>query len=226
MNPETIFLRKRFEEIKAEVQTFDKTLVPQSSYIRIDQTLENGVGTYTFDPLLNNGGAGPLEKKLDKNDLFFISSINLAITATNKTLPADVVFLNTINPDKLNACISTAGLASLKTDLAAAPGLNTIFNGFISLRTGQTVSLQNFPTLRFCRISDTDASIDGASVILPERVLLNGASDQRFELVFNGQNTTMQNATTPAYTFGVSLFMSGFLVKSGARIVEQLTPNK
>lgn len=222
MNPETTFLRERFETIKDKVKSYDKTLVPQSSYLRIDKTLENGVGTYVFDPLLNNGGAAPLEKKLDKNDLFFINSVSLSITAVNVSLPADVVFLNTINPDKLNACISEAGLTKLKTDLAAATGLNTLYNGFLSLRTGQTVSIQNFPTMRFCRISDTDASIDGASIILPERVLIDGSSDQRFELTFNGQNTTMQNATTPTYQFGVSLFMSGFLVKGGARIVEFL----
>lgn len=224
MNYAIPFLRERFENLVAKLEKYkNASLVPQSSYLRIDQKLENGVGTYEFDPLLNNGGASPLEKKLDKNDLFFINSIGVFLTAKNIALPADVVMLSTVNPAELKASISEAGLTNLKTDLAAATGLNTIYNGFISLRTGQEVTLQNLPMWMFNRISDDNAGVEGSSVILPERVQLNGSSDQRFTLSFNGAGTTMQNATTPKYEFGVSLFLTGFLVKGGARIVE-VTP--
>ncbi len=221
MNYAIPFLRERFNYL---VETLDQykgaNLVPQSSYLRIDKTLENGVGSYEFDPLLNNGGASMLEKKLDKNDLFFISSIGVFLTAKNITLPADVVMLSTVNPDELKASISAAGLTKLKTDLAAATGLNTIYNGFVSLRTGQEVTLQNLPMWSFNRISDDNAGVEGSSVILPESIQLNGSSDQRFTLSFNGAGTTMQNATSPTYEFGVSLFLTGFLVKGGARIIE------
>lgn len=220
MNPEIPFLRERFVDLANSLEKFDAGLVPQSSYLRIDKTLENGVGSYEFDPLLNNGGASVLEKKLDKNDLFFINSINVLLTAKNKSLPADVVLLSTVNPDEVRASISAAGLTKLKTDMAAATGLNTIYNGFISLRTGQEVTIQNFPMWRFNRVSDDNVSVDGSSIILPERVQLNGASDQRFTLTFPGQSTVMQNATTPTYEFGVSLFLNGFLVKGGARIID------
>ena len=48
------YLRKRWEDARKKVQTLSPELFPQSSYLRIDQTLVNGVGNYTFDPMRKN----------------------------------------------------------------------------------------------------------------------------------------------------------------------------
>ena len=52
------YLRKRWEDARKKVQTLSPELFPQSSYLRIDQTLVNGVGNYVFDPMRQNGQQG------------------------------------------------------------------------------------------------------------------------------------------------------------------------
>lgn len=160
--------------------------------LRLEAVLDKNLSTYKFDTLgIGNAAQRPLEKKLNRNDLFFITDIALCITkqdavATVKkysnyplyTFPDPQVFVG-IN-------------GSSQTEVDA---LQTIYNSELTLITGSQKRNNGILTHNFRQLTDY---AQGTALKLPlygandsERgyypieptLVLTGKQDNSFELV-------------------------------------------
>ena len=107
------YLRKRWEYANKKVKALDSSLFPQSSYIRIDQKLSNGVGNYVFDPMRQNGQQGTYGQLLNRNDLFLMYGIGLLLSYELTANPGAGVLASSLsdlgfyryNPCRRTECI-------------------------------------------------------------------------------------------------------------------------
>ena len=91
------YLRKRWEDARKKVQTLSPELFPQSSYLRIDQTLVNGVGNYVFDPMRQNGQQGTYGQLLNRNDLFLAYGMGLFLIYEMTANPGSAVLATSLS---------------------------------------------------------------------------------------------------------------------------------
>lgn len=242
MNQEiTSLLRRKFETLYKQTQNINKSLNPQSSFLRIDKPLVNGQGVYTFDPMKQNGRDASLyDRLLDRNDAFIVTAIGLYITYEIAGQRGTTELLSC--PKSLGY---VAGQNIIATGKAQESYFNAIYNGKISLKTNDKITFDGFPTAVFLRQNftaspDADSALAGFDVsecnyFLPEILALAGNKDQSFELsfpsfpsaVYNPEATT-EPAFTPSGTTGLSLLLQGFLIKNGAIYVadEDGKPNE
>lgn len=221
------YLRKRWEDARKKVQSLSPELFPQSSYLRIDQTLTDGVGSYAFDPMRQNGQKGTYGQLLNRNDLFLTYGVGL--------------FLNyqlTANP---GASVLATSLSDLVAKAKVMGSTDTIpvdvqciYNGALRLQTGTTVTFEALETSIFnvshqaansgtteAAVVSLDSSILDEIFYTPEMIAFAGTKEQTFNLTFPCANTSkFQPTSSPKGSVGLSLIMLGFLVKNGALLLE------
>lgn len=234
MNQEVLAnLRKRYVDFN---KTVEKTTTPdglpaglfaQSSYLRIDQPLVNAQGEYLLDPMELNTPRKTYEKRLNRNDLFFVIALSLGIYYEPTARPGAGFVVTSIQDLKARLAAYGSNLEEKITQ-----DLNAIYNGSIRLQTGTTQTFDGFPThlLNVSHQVDTetlDYDPSKSMYFLPENIALAGTKDQKFTLKFDSYSGAVYNppaTTSPDFTpdgvLGVSLFMQGFLVKNGAIYVD------
>lgn len=138
--------RQIFQLVRRWAKNKGIKATPEPSYLRVQQSLANSKTVYDFQ-IKNDTSTAQQEVKLDRNDLFITSHIGLfLIPEVSTTLGAEVLHSY---PNQ--------------TAFAAASGftpahLNVVYNGFLRIKTGQTVNAQNIPGWNFYYAAETQKS--------------------------------------------------------------------
>lgn len=208
-------LQQRFKEYGVEVQP---------SYLRYEKALQNGVNHYpfAFEPSPNDS---PTEKKLNKNDLFYVCSFSYGYIVTGTipgTSPAPDVTISEAN-------------APLRTyPIADAKNLEALYNGFIHITTGSKINIENLSTLNFKFVPNDLTSSTVAPEFQNDKIAFANVSD----LLLAGTKSHTISLEIPALPAGevlvpstvdsitnanikVVLQLNGFLLKNGAIIAQQ-----
>lgn len=199
--------------------------------LRLEAVLDKNLSTYKFDTLgIGNAAQRPLEKKLNRNDLFFITDMALCITkqdtvATVKkysnyalyTFPDPQVFLG-VN-------------GSSQTEVDA---LQTIYNSELTLITGSQKRNNGILTHNFRQLTDYalgttlklplygSSDADRGYYPIEPTLVLTGKQDNQFELVLGaGEREVIAggiNASNVAVntTNVVVLMLKGFFASNAA----------
>ena len=160
MNNQVIapFLRKRWEHANNKVKALSSELFPQSSYLRIDQVLSNGVGNYRFDPMKQNGQEGRYGKLWKRNDLFLTFGIGLFLNYELTANPGAAVLATSLS-DLVAKAKVMGSTDTIPVDLQA------VYNGSLRLQTGTTVTFDALETSIFnishqaANSGETDAAV-------------------------------------------------------------------
>ena len=131
------YLRKRWEDARKKVQTLSPELFPQSSYLRIDQTLVNGVGNYVFDPMRQNGQQGTYGQLLNRNDLFLAYGMGLFLIYEMTANPGAAVFATSLS-DLVAKAKVMGSTDTIPVDVQC------VYGGSLRLQTGTTVTFEAF----------------------------------------------------------------------------------
>lgn len=208
-------LLKRYRQYGVEVQP---------SYLRYEQTIQNGVNHYpfSFEPSPSDSQT---EKKLNKNDSFYVTSITFGFIVTGTKEggegASDVVI------SEANAPLHTFA----QSDYA---NLEALYNGFIRITTGAKINIENLSTLNFKYVPNDLTS----STTLPEfqndkvafanisDLMLMGTKSHTISLDIPALpaseklvGTTVDGISTPKVK--VVLQFNGFLLKNAAIIAQQ-----
>jgi hypothetical protein len=205
-------MRAVFERAKKDYAGQGKIIVPH--YIRIEQAIANGRTKYSFQITKDTNSDTVTEQKLDRNDKFLATSIGLFLMKRLSTKTGNEVLYSFPNTKTLTefADVSTTFLGK---------DLETFFNGFLSIKVGQTIYLEKFPTKKFREVGVTqqsDATTQNSStgdsgfVDLTPQLLLDG--DRKTDITLEAPvHSTSLPANTTASTTNYLVFMAfGFLI--------------
>lgn len=210
------FNRDRFD--KGNRYYGKKGISPQTSQLRIIVPLVKGKDTYDFD--ISKEVKRADEKTLKRNDLFVVRAIGMGLLAESTGSPGHAPLLS--YPLKASNAIPE-GFAGFKTT-----DPYVIYNGSLTLKTGQTVNYSGFPTSSFLHVPETQPvialdsdnaeqtagilpsfSIDNVLVELPEEIVLAGTQDHRIKLEIPANADTDFTVTDPG---GDPADMQGYVV--------------
>lgn len=214
--------RAKYDELLDRYRKYGVEVQP--SYLRYEQTIQNGVNHYpfSFEPSPNDSQT---EKKLNKNDSFYVTSITFGFivlgTIAGTSQAPDITIT------EANAPLRTFA----KGDYA---NLEALYNGFIRITTGSKINIENLSTLNFKFVPNDLLS----TTVLPEfqndkvafanisDLMLMGTKSHTISLDIpalpateNLVGTTVDGMTTPKVK--VVLQFNGFLLKNGAIIAQQ-----
>ncbi|NLO72292.1 MAG: hypothetical protein GX102_15385 [Porphyromonadaceae bacterium] len=193
------FNRDRFD--KGQSYYGRHGIAAQTAQLRIEVPTVKGKGVYDFD--LKKEVKRLSEKILKRNDLFVVRAIGLGfmVEADGMEGHAPVYSYPVIKP---TAGALIGGLKGLTNGHAFV-----VYNGAISIKTGQQVNYSAFPTSEFLHIPQVQASdtampeFDLADLLveLPEEVALAGTQDHRIQLEFpaNANTNIAGEADSKAY---------------------------
>lgn len=214
------FNRERFD-LGANFYSKQLQINPQTAQLRVIVPFAPNTGTYKFDIKKDPSVAHIIEQTLKRNDLFVARAIGLAlmveVTAAKGTAP-------------LYSYPVQAG-AALPTGLKGFSDTNaySIYNGVITMKTGQKVNYSRFPTAPFLNIPSEQPKLlwNGIAAIsagvapefnlenvlfeLPEVLVLAGTKEQPITLEFPAC-TIASEANTTAYAV---LIVDGWLYEGG-----------
>lgn len=213
------FSRERFDQGKNYYSK--KGIVPQTAQLRVAVPFVANSGTYKFDIKKDPSVAHVIEQLLKRNDLFVARAIGLALMV------------------ELDAAKGTAPLMSypildglaLPTGLKGLTNLNAyaVYNGILTMKTGQSVNYSRFPTLPFLHVPETQpvGMWNGTSVVssfiqpefnienilkeLPEVLVFAGTKEQPITLEFPACTI----AAPANYTAYAVLVIEGWLYEGG-----------
>jgi hypothetical protein len=123
-----------------------KNTKPEPSFLRIEKTLVDGQGSYDFNLKVESGMIGT-ERKLDRNDVFCATHLCVYLI---KQKTAEIG--KEVPQTYPNQQVFTSASAYDLTDLQA------IYNGFMWIKTEQTVNAEAIPMLKFLHIPETQQS--------------------------------------------------------------------
>ena len=215
------FNRERFDRGAKFYAT--KGIAPQQAQLRVAVPFAASTGTYKFDIKKDASIALAIEMLLKHNDLFVARAIGMGImvepTAAKGTAP-------------IYSYPVQAGLA-LPTGLKGLTDTNAyaMYNGLLSMKTGQTVNFSRFPVNKFLYVpevqpeglfnTDTKAvisklvqpafSIENLLEELPEEIVFAGTKEQPITLEFPAC-TIAGEANTQAFAV---LVVEGWLYEGG-----------
>jgi len=167
-------MRAIYERAKKDPDNAGKIIVPH--YIRIEQAVTNGKTKYSFLITRDSNSDTVTEQKLDRNDKFLACSMGLFLMKRLSTKLGGEVLYTFPNTKTLTefADISTTFLGK---------DLECFYNGFITIKVGQTIYLEKFATQQFREVPITQQSdattqnsktTNSGMVDLTPQVLLNG----------------------------------------------------
>ena len=213
--------------IVAERKLFDKlvkqygaqNIVPSPSYLRVEQALSNTSGKYLFD-IKKNGNETATERKLDRNDLFVVTRIGVYLHKEDTTK----IGLNSLQTYPNTTYFGT------QSGFTVAH-LETIYNGFLSLKVGQKVNIESLSmqVFRYVSTSQESSSIGKSEFNVSEYtyqgaedIMLYGTRSIEINVEFPTY-TGMQIAATAANTKHKLVFHPyGFLLKNGALLEDKV----
>lgn len=199
-----------------------KGIAPQTAQLRVVVPFSGATGNYKFDLKKDPSLAHVIEQLLKRNDLFVARAIGLSLMveldAAKGTAPQ-------YSYPVLAGEALPAGYKGLTNTNAFA-----VYNGYLTMKTGQSVNYSRFPTAPFLNIPTLQPSVilngDDAPVSagvapafnqedvmfeLPEILVLAGTKDQPITLEFP-PCTIAGEASTTAYAV---LTIEGWLFEGG-----------
>lgn len=140
--------RAAYDRIKSLLAAENPTLNVESDFIvnqhtlRVEQVLSASQNSYTFT-LRDTGNSRPLERRLNTNDLFFLTHIGLMLCKqdTSTTPPQYGNFPLFTNPDPNYFDGDNSGGTPAEFD-----ALNCVYNGELTLATTPVERLKDFST--------------------------------------------------------------------------------
>lgn len=140
------FERNLFKSVKEWAEKNGITSTPEPGYLRVEQAFVNGQGTYDFNIKVESGNAVP-QRKLDRNDVFCATHLAVYLLKETTAEPGKGV-LQTYPNQQVFVSASAYDL----TDLQA------VYNGYMWLKTEQTVNAEAIPMGKFLYIPQTQQS--------------------------------------------------------------------
>jgi hypothetical protein len=125
------------------------SVTPEPSFLRIEKAFVNGQGTYDFNLKVESGMIAT-ERKLDRNDVFCQTHLGFYLS---KQLTAEIG--KEVLQTYPNTQVFTSASAYDLTDLGA------VYNGYMWIKTEQTVNAEAIPMLKFLHIPETQKSAAG-----------------------------------------------------------------
>lgn len=208
-------LQERYKQYGVEVQP---------SYLRYEKQLQNGVNHYpfAFEPSPSDS---PTEKKLNKNDLFYVCSFTFGYAITGTI---------TGTGGAADKKITTANAPLRTFPISGCENLEALYNGFIRVTTGSKINIENLSTLNFKFVPNDLTSNTVSPEFQNDIVSYANVSD----LMLAGTKSHTIDLDIPALPAGenlvpttadgisnasvkVVLQLNGFLLKNGAIIAQQ-----
>jgi hypothetical protein len=183
----------------------------QPSYLRVENTLVNGTGLYNFNIKVESGQIAT-ERKLDRNDIFCLTHFMVYILceytaevgkANLQTYPNQFEFVGTTNFDPLD--------------------MGAIYNGYLEIKTEQTVNAESVPMVKFLHIPETQKSAAtnfskwdiGEHAYYPGNVFFfKGSSSIEIKVNFPTWSGQTTQTTTSGRSNKLVFHPYGFLLKS------------
>lgn len=132
--------------------------VLSQSYLRLERVAATGVTNYQFGVLVNDQPGGstirPSEQRLNLQDSFFVSSIQLFVYNTTGATDTDAVFRTYPNP----RVFSTAG---------ASAALYQLYNGVLSLTVNNRVITPSWDLSRHLVVPQTQQTVTPVATTVP-----------------------------------------------------------
>ena len=214
------FDRERFLEVHNYYKKFG--LAPQTAQLRFETPIVAGKGFYEIHVNREGGVVQRItETWLKRNDAFVVKSLGvfLMIEDAAKVGSAPLMTYPLLQSDAL-----PAGVAGFATTDAEA-----IYNGTMSITTGQVANFQGIPLRRFRHVPETQPvvssgapsglipqfSSDDMVLNLAERFVFAGTKDQKIRIEFpNNPNMNLApgNSGFNAY---IVVIADGWLVEGG-----------
>jgi len=138
--------RNMFKAVKDWAVKQGLNVTPEPSFLRIEKAFVNGQGTYDFNIKVESGMIAT-ERKLDRNDVFCVTHMGVYLS-NQETAQLGKEILQTYPNQTVFASASAYDL----TDLQA------VYNGYMWIKTEQTVNAEAIPMLKFLHIPETQKS--------------------------------------------------------------------
>lgn len=226
--------RAKFDQLKAKFEQYGVEVQP--SFLRMEKALTNSVNHYEFD-WQPAGADKATERKLQRNDMFYITSMLFGYIVTGET-PGGESGAGAVY-DESNSQIMTF-------PVSGSPALNSLYAGSMKITTGSKINIEAYPTMSFKYVPNntlgttagvangegiSEFNIEDASAATIADVVLFGTKSHTISMDFPAVpggiivpttwtkpgNETISN---PAVT--LVLQFQGFLLKNGA-IISQMT---
>jgi hypothetical protein len=212
--------RLKFDELQERYKQYGVEVQP--SYLRYEKQLQNGVNHYpfAFEPSPNDSVT---EKKLNKNDLFYVTSFTYGYIVMGTTTPA------TEGETARTISEANAPLHTFATD----NNLEALYNGFINITTGSKINIEQMSTLNFKyvpveltpAVTVPEFQNDKVAFANVSDLLLAGTKSHKIELnippIPAGENLIPAEADAISNpNVKVVLQLNGFLLKNGAIIAQ------
>jgi hypothetical protein len=202
-------------------------LNPQYSFLRFEAKFEAGKAQYEW--LVNQSAGNPrrTERYLKRNDLFIAKGlcVGIMVEADAKPGHGPVMFYPVLDSDALPA--GYEGLANADAE--------ALYNGALSIITGQTSNFNAFPLDEFRVVPQTQpvAMVNAAGTALvssglipqwnmedilypmPERFVFAGTQDQKIQIAFPALPTTDIKPAAVGHSAYLVVIVKGWLVEGG-----------
>lgn len=209
-------------DVKNSREVFDKLndyygnqfgINPEFSQIRIEETLVNGQGVYSFD--VKKERQGVTEQSLRRNDLFVVTSFGFYFMMENSSKPG---------VSELASYVKKGTAAS--GDTAAVQGFTTkdasaFYNGKLFVQTGTIVNIEDMPLSVFKKISEYQAGAEQefnlleSQVTLAERLVFAGTQDHAVKVTFPSFTSADYSSVVTGETSKLVFLALGYKVPSG-----------
>lgn len=209
--------------------------------LRLEQALTANRSNYTFDLFENRGSDRPLEEKLNRNDLFFLTHVSMGVAQQDTTAGDYANFPIYFHGDK-NVFIGNDGGGN--PDSLEAYCIEALYNSRMTIKTSPVERLKDFLTLNFRYVPENIANATSATTgqfgpTMEQRgfypvnpnIIIDGYDNNSIELELGtGSYTNIAggiNASNVAVdTSNVLVFLlHGFVAINGARKIGQYTGN-
>ncbi len=214
------FNRERFEQ--AAGYYGKKSIVPQQALLRVVVPFVPATGSYKFDVKKDDSVKHIIEETLKRNDLFVARAIGLALMVEADAAKGQFPLLSYPMLDGLALPTGIKGFTDAKA--------YAVYNGELTMKTGQSVNFSRFPTAPFLHVPRTQPAalwngtamissqvqpafeLENVLVELPEVLILAGTKEQPITLEF----PPCTIAAPASHTAYAVLIVDGWLLEGGA----------
>jgi hypothetical protein len=181
-----------------------------ASYLRLETLISNGNNKLIFKTYVGDGTTQtPTEKRLERNDKFAITKLGFFLLA---------------QPDGK----STGRLHSYPnlTDFgAAAPDLEAIFNGELSITINRKKIMPFFDMQSFLKVPETQQSgatnrdqrsLENLMVNLTPHIDIDGSGTNEIEIIYPSHNGFAGGTAAAGFKHYAVLYAKGFLISGGS----------
>jgi hypothetical protein len=188
-------------------------------FIRLEQALSATKSKYTFSFYENQGSDRQQEIKLNRNDLFMMTHASLCLAKQDTTAGDYGNYLPHSFPDPNYFAGLSGGVNEFEC-------LNTVYNGKLNFLTKPVQRIENFSTVPFLKIPQTQTVLQAGSqlndepaefrlndvlVDLQPNLILSGQENHQVELELGAGTTTLiaggvNNSGTAVDTSNIAIF--------------------